>query len=152
MKELKNIYIDSTNKTPQIDFNSVTGDLIISGRSIPENASKVYQPLLDWITEYIQDPTQTTNLRLQLDYFNTSSSIWLAKLVKTLCKIRNPESVLLIHLYFDVEDYDNMDPEDIQETLSLVVDNISSTVISIGVKIYGTDDKGTVIKESMILI
>ena len=45
-----------------------------------------------------------------------------------------------------------MDPEDIQETLSLVVDNISSTVISIGVKIYGTDDKGTVIKESMILI
>ena len=97
MKELKNIYIDSTNKTPQIDFNSVTGDLIISGRSIPENASKVYQPLLDWITEYIQDPTQTTNLRLQLDYFNTSSSIWLAKLVKTLCKIRNPESVLLIH-------------------------------------------------------
>jgi hypothetical protein len=152
MKELKNIYIESTNKTPQIDFNGITGDLIISGRSIPENATKIYQPLFEWLSEYIHKPSQTTNLRLQLDYFNTSSSIWLAKLVKTLCQIKNPESVLLIHLYFDVEDYDNMDPEDIQETLSLVVDNISSTVISIGVKIYGTDDKGTIIKESMILI
>jgi hypothetical protein len=152
MKELKAIFIDPTNKTPLIDFNNLTGDLILSGRSIPEDANKIFEPVQTWITEYINNPKATTNLRLNLEYFNTASSIWLAKIIKTLSKIKDPENVLLIHLYFNLEDYDNMETEDIKDVLSPVVDIISSSAISIGVKIYGTDDKSEVIKESTVLI
>ncbi|HCI54795.1 MAG TPA: hypothetical protein DFI01_02600 [Bacteroidales bacterium] len=45
MKELKNIYIEKTSKTPEVDFDAITGDLILSGRSIPENATEIYEPL-----------------------------------------------------------------------------------------------------------
>jgi len=152
MKDLKNIFVEATAKTPLVDFNFLSGDLILHGKSIMENATKFYEPLIKWISEYVKDPKQTTNLRLNLEYFNTASSIWIAKIVKNLSKINHPEYLLLIHLYFDIEDYDDMGTEDVKDALSPVIDIISIATISIGVKIYGIDDKGSVIKESMVLI
>jgi len=79
MKEIKNIFQDSTEKAPQVDFNYLTGELILAGKSIPENATELYEPIYSWINDYIKNARPTTNLRLNLEYFNTASSIWLAK-------------------------------------------------------------------------
>jgi hypothetical protein len=152
MKELKNLYKDPTQKTPQIDFNYLTGELILAGKSIPENATEIFSPIYDWVNNYIKNARQTTNLRLNLEYFNTASSIWLAKIVKCLSKIEIPDSVLQIHLYFNIEEFDTMDIEDIKDSLSHVVDIVNNSTISIGIKIYGTDEKGRIIKESLVLI
>ncbi len=152
MKELKNIFVEATPKTPQIDCNHLTGELILSGRSIPENATDIYEPVLNWVSEYINNPRHTTNLRLNLEYFNTASSIWLAKIVKALGKIKDPDNVLFVHLYFNIEEFDNMEAEDLKDALGPVVDIISSANISVGVKIYGTDDKGEILKETMVLL
>ncbi|HVN59495.1 MAG TPA: DUF1987 domain-containing protein [Bacteroidales bacterium] len=152
MRDLKNIFIEPTGKTPQVDFNFLTGDLILSGRSIPENATEIYDPLFKWVVEYVRSPRQTTNFRLNLEYFNTASSIWLAKMVKALSRISDPDNVLYIHLYFSVEEFDNMETEDLKDALAPVVDIVGDSVISIGVKIYGMDDKGEIIKDSIILL
>jgi hypothetical protein len=152
MREYNNLLIEPTSKTPQIDFNNLTGDLILSGRSIPENATELYEPLFLWVNEYVKKAKPVTNLRLNLEYFNTASSIWLAKIVKSLSRIKDRESVLLIHLYFNIEEYDSMETEDIRDALSPVIDIIHTSTISIGVKIYGTDDKGDILKESSVLI
>ena len=150
--ELKNLFIEPTAKTPQVDLNYPSGELIMSGKSIPENAAELYEHILKWVLEYIKNPRHTTNLRFNLEYFNTSSSIWLARIVKALCSIKDPEFTLLIHLYFNIEEFDNMEVEDIKDALSPVIDMIGTPTISIGIKIYGTDDKGEILKESMVLI
>jgi len=152
MNELKDLFIEPTEKTPQIDFNFHTGDLILSGKSIPENAFDLYEPVHQWVTEYVENPRPLTNLRLNIEYFNTSSLIWLSKITKTLCKIKDPDNVLLIHSYFDVEDFDSMEEDDLRDAISPVVDVIGTATVSIGVKSYGTDAKGEIIKESMVLI
>ena len=152
MKPVKNIYIEKTPKTPEVDFNQQTGDLILDGRSIPENASKLYEPLLDWIGEYVKSPKLTTNLRLKLEYFNTASSIWLAKMVNTLSKIDKQDSVLIVHLYFDAEDFDTMDLEELRDIVSLLSENTREAKTSIGVKAYGTGKDGRIVKESTIFI
>ncbi len=152
MKELKNIFIERTSKTPEVDFDVLTGDLILSGRSIPENATELYEPLFIWVSEYIKNPCPTTNLRLNLEYFNTASSIWLAKIVKTLTRMDNPDNIVYIHLYFDIEEFDNMESEDIKDAISPVIDIINDATVSIGVKIYGTDENGGIIKESLVFI
>jgi len=149
---LKNLFIEPSLKTPQIDLNCVNGELIFSGRSIPENAAELYQSILDWIHEYSKNPRQVTNLRLNLEYFNTASSIWLAKIVKVLSAIQNSENTLMIHLYFNIDELNNMDSEDIKDALSPIIDIIGSPTISIGIKIYGTDSNGQILKESIILI
>jgi hypothetical protein len=152
MKELKTIFKDPTDKTPQIDFNRITGELILSGKSISENPTDIYEPVYNWVTNYIKNPRQTTNLRLNLEYFNTASSIWLAKIVKCLSKIEIPESVLLVHLYFNIEEFDSMDVDDIKNALSHVVDIVNPSTVSIGIKLYGTDENSKTIKEAMVLI
>ena len=150
--QLKNNLIEGSAKTPQIDLNHLNGELIFSGRSIPENAAELYDDVLAWVNEYIKQPRQITNLRLNLEYFNTASSIWLAKIVKALSTIENSENTLIIHLYFNIEEFDSMDSEDIKDTLSPIIDIIGSPMLSIGIKIYGTDPLGMIMKESMVLI
>jgi hypothetical protein len=152
MNEINHIFTEGTSKTPQVDFNHHSGDLILSGRSIPENAAKIYEPLLLWINDYIKSPRKLTNLRLHLDYFNSASTIWIAKLIKALGKIEEEDCVLYIHIYFDIEDFTDMDEEDVKYTIGSLIDNIGDVKISIGIKLYGLDINGNVIKESTILI
>ena len=150
MKELKNLFVEQTDKTPLIDLNYMNGELLLSGRSIPINAPRIFEPIIEWVNEYIKNPRQTTNLRLNLEYFNTASSIWLAKIVKALAGINKSDCILILHIYFPVEDFDDID--DIKDDLSPVIDVISSATVSVGLKIYGTDEKGKILKESMIFI
>ncbi len=150
--ELKNLYIEPAAKTPQVDFNHLSGELILSGRSIPENAAKLYDKVLKWVNEYVKNPRHTTNLRINLEYFNTSSAIWLAKVIESLCTIKNSEYTLIIHIYFSIDDYDNMETDDLKDELHPLINMIGNPTVSLGIKIYGTDDNGEVLKESMVLI
>jgi hypothetical protein len=148
--EIKNLFIEPTDKSPQIDLNHLTGELIFSGRSIPENAAKLYEDVFKWVRNYTIDPKQKTNLRLILEYFNTSSLIWIAKIIRVLCSMKEKENSVMIHLYFDFEDFDNM--EDLKSELSPIIDMIGSPHINVAIKIYATDKKGEILKESLILI
>jgi hypothetical protein len=58
--------------------------------------------------------------------------------------------VLFLHIYFPIEDFDDID--DIKDDLSPIIDVVGSAAVSVGLKIYGTDDSGKVLKESMIFI
>jgi hypothetical protein len=151
--ELENLIIEQTAKTPQIDLNRLTGDLLFYGRSIPENATKLYEPVLNWVAEYILRANPTTNLRLDLEYFNTASSMYLAKMLKVLSRIKVPEYVLIIHLYIPVEEFNEMNEfEDICDTFSPITDIFHDSITSIGLKLYAKDDKGEIIKTRLVFI
>ena len=68
------IKIEGTPKTPTVNFNAESGVLEIKGRSIPENAVEFYKPLVDWIGLMADSLRTTTQVNVQLEYFNTSSS------------------------------------------------------------------------------
>jgi hypothetical protein len=152
MKELNRIFIEGTPKVPQIDFDHRSGELILSGRSIPENAAKVYEPVLEWIKLYTASPSPTTNFRLNLEYFNTASTIWIAKIIRTLSTIRQADHVLFVHLYVDLEDSETLDQEEVRDLIGSITDNIVDPGISIGVKIHAVDETGKVVKESLVFI
>lgn len=150
--ELKKLYIEPGIKTPQIDFNNFSGELILSGKSIPENAAQLYEKVLIWVNEYIKSPKLTTNLRINLEYFNTSSAIWISKIVAAISSIKGSDSTLIIHLYFNIEDYDSMEADDLKDELHPIISMIGNPTISVGIKIYATDNIGEILKESMVLI
>jgi SiaC family regulatory phosphoprotein len=153
MKDIKSFIIEETPKTPKIELNPFTGDFIFSGKSIPENAAKVYEPVLNWVTEYILQAKPTTNLRLNLEYFNTSSSLWLAKIFKVLARINEPDYVLIFHLYLPVDEYDELvDFDDLKDAFFPIADVVQTAVPSIGIKLYGTNDEDEVIKDKLVFI
>jgi hypothetical protein len=150
---MNELIIEQTPKTPQIDLNQLTGDLLFYGRSIPENATKLFEPVLNWVAEYIAEANATTNLRLDLEYFNTASSIYLAKMLKVLTRIKVPEYVLIIHLYFPVEEFNELNEfEDIYDAFSPITDIFHDAITSIGIKLYAKDEKGEIIKTRMVFI
>lgn len=152
MNQLKRIFTEGTLKSPQVDFNNLTGELILFGKSIPENAAKVYEPLLQWISVYVNSPLQTTNFRLNLEYYNTATSIWIAKLVRELSKINRQDSILFIHVYFDQDDFDSMDIEELKDMVFSLISQIEEPRVSIGIKTYGTREDGKIIPGSTIII
>jgi hypothetical protein len=153
MNEFTNLFVEQTSKTPQVDLNQYNGELILYGKSIPENAAKVYEPVLNWITQYIQNPRQTTNFRVNLEYFNTSSSIWIVKILKTLVQIKNPDYVVILHIYIPLEDFEDMEQSgDIKEAFSPVTDILSDTIVSIGIKVYALVENEKIVKEKLIFI
>ena len=153
MKEFQSLVIEKTPKTPQIDLDRLTGNLIFSGRSIPENAAKIYEPVLNWVTEYILKARPTTNLRLNLEYFNTASILWLSKIFRNLIRISEPNYVLIVHLYMPVDDFNGIiEFEDIIDAFAPIEDILQSNLASIGIKLHGTADNGEIIKETLVFI
>ncbi len=69
----KKLQIASTEDSPEIIFDVEKNILLISGRSLPEDAFNFYAPILKWMKEYINEPNQNSELILNLDYFNSSS-------------------------------------------------------------------------------
>ena len=149
---MENLKIAATAKTPEIDFNYSTGELVSTGISIPENPAKLYEVVLEWVKDYAEQPSKITNLRLNLEYFNTSSVIWIAKIVKVLSSMKKKEATLMVHLYYDIHEFESMEAEDIADTISPIIGIVESPEISIGIKIYGLDTDGQILKETMVFI
>jgi len=97
------LHIDATAKTPEILFDAEANRLMLSGRSIPENAVDFYRPLLDWARSVTADTGMV--VQVQLEYFNTSSSKCLLDLFKRL-EVSNSLEVLW---YFDSDDEDMLE-------------------------------------------
>jgi hypothetical protein len=153
MNEFHSYLIEETPKTPQIDLNHLTGEFIFSGKSIPENAAKIYEPVLNWVSQYILIARPTTNVRINFEYFNTSSSLWLAKILKVLVRINEPDYVIIIHLYLPEEEYDELKEfEDLKDAFFPIADIFQFAIPSIGVKLYGTDEEDAIIKEKIVFV
>ena len=80
MEDLKH---EGSAKTPVVEFSS-NGELLLKGRSIPENSIEFYKPLIEWLESYSESPNSTTVLSVQLEYFNTSSSKCILDVFKKL--------------------------------------------------------------------
>jgi hypothetical protein len=65
-------FLEKTSHTPFIKFDS--GVLVISGRSIPEDSTMVYEPLFEFIERYIKNPLALTEIDISLEYANSSTN------------------------------------------------------------------------------
>ncbi len=152
MEELKNLVIEKTSKTPRIELIHGSGEVSFTGKSLPENASRIYEPVLTWVTDYILNPKPVTNLRLNLEYFNTSSMLWISKIIKALTRINNPDYRLMVHIYIPLEEYDDMkETADIRESFNPLTDILQHSIPEVSMKLYATDDTSHVIRDAVVL-
>jgi hypothetical protein len=103
---MEDIRIEGSPKTPTVNFLAQNGKLEVKGRSIPENSIEFYKPLIDWIEEYAKSPNQKTEVNVQLEYFNTSSSKCILDVFKKLEAI-NQE--IVINWYYEEDDEDMLE-------------------------------------------
>lgn len=99
--------MEGSMKTPAVNCNPQTGKIEIKGRSIPENAIKFYKPIMDWLDQYSSNPQKLTEVDLQLEYFNTSSSKCILDFFKKLILIFTAGNEMVINWIY-VDDDDDM--------------------------------------------
>ena len=100
MEDLKH---EGSAKTPVVEFSS-NGELLLKGRSIPENSIEFYKPLIEWLESYSESPNSTTVLSVQLEYFNTSSSKCILDVFKKLESVSGSEITVKWHYQEDDEE------------------------------------------------
>ena len=152
MEKLTDLIVEKTSKTPQIELKYSSGEISLTGRSLPENATRIYEPVLNWVGKYIAQPQPVTNLRLKIEYFNTSSSLWISKIVKTLTRINNPDYRLMVHIYIPLEEYDDMKLSgDLRDSFNPFTDILQDSIPEVSLKLYATDDSSKVIRDALVL-
>lgn len=106
---MKLLILEGTNITPDISFDAETGKLYLKGRSIPENALEFYQPIFEWLDNYLEAPKSKTVVHVQFDYFNTSSSKCILDVLKRIDKVDEAGHDVLVKWYYDENDEDMME-------------------------------------------
>ncbi len=119
---MENFFLEGTNKTPQLDFNSNEGRFLIAGRSIPENSIEFYKPLFEWLDNYVSQAKSNTILDVKLEYFNTSSSKCLVEIFRKLETLQQKNDNVLINWFYEEDDEDMQESgEDFQEIIDIKI-------------------------------
>ena len=106
---MSNLIINDSIKTPTVVFD-IAGILEIKGKSIPENSIEFYRPVFEWLDIYSQSPASKTELKISLEYFNTSSSKCLLDILRRLETINlSGKSAVKVLWFYDADDEDMME-------------------------------------------
>jgi len=117
---MESIIIEGTPKTPTVEFNAEEGKVEIRGRSIPENSVEFYNPLIAWLEEYGNNPKDVTQVNIQLEYFNTSSSKCILDVFKKLESLAKAGNDIKVNWFYEEDDEDMLEAgEDYQSIIKL---------------------------------
>jgi hypothetical protein len=50
--------ISPTDDSPEINFNPDSGIFELKGKSLPEDVSSFYNPVIEWLEEYAKNPAE----------------------------------------------------------------------------------------------
>lgn len=101
---METLYIEGTKTSPTFLLNPQKGLIEISGRSIPENAEKLYLPAIQWVKEYFSEPHQHTVINIKLEYFNSPSARSLINLLAAINDATPSKEKLTVNWFYDETD------------------------------------------------
>ena len=108
---VKHIKIEATENSPKIILDATKGLIHISGDSYPENTFEFYEMVLEWLQNYFNSPLETTTVKLNLSYFN-SSTVQILFEIFDIFQENREKTTFVIEWYYDKEDSDWRDDYD----------------------------------------
>lgn len=99
--------IERTRISLAVFLDSVSGVLSFEGRSLPENSTVFFKPILNWVEEYAKSPAKKTQCSFTLEYFNSASRKCVVDILRILDNIHKKEQSVTIVWNYDEGD-DNM--------------------------------------------
>jgi hypothetical protein len=113
------LYISPTKNSPEIYFSPEENIFFIRGNSAPEDVREMYYPVIEWIDIFINDILNGTGavytkdnpliLKVDLDYFNSSSAKFLLDIFNDLKRLSSVKIPFIIEWHYDEQDIDMLD-------------------------------------------
>lgn len=131
---MDSLIIHPTEDSPSVIFDIKEKHFIISGESRPENSSKFYAPVIDWVIEFekllfLQNnelaDTSPFVFSFKLEYFNSSTSKYFMDILLILKKIVSKGYNIVVEWNYEKNDTCMLDSgKDFSEIVDLEFDFI----------------------------
>ena len=99
------VSLESTKRTPNVLLDP-SGRIRSGGRSIPEDASKFYDNILNWVLDYCHTPSDSTVVDIELEYFNSGSAKFVMQILRELSELIVEGRDLKVNWYYEEGDDD----------------------------------------------
>lgn len=83
-KKMKDLKIKGTMDSPEVSFTPATNVILFEGRSLQEDPQAFYSVIIDWLKSNILGSKNLIHFQFKMDYFNSSSSRYLMKILMML--------------------------------------------------------------------
>ncbi len=103
---METINVEATDETPRVILDSDSNQFEFSGKSLPEDVTTFYNPILDWLEAYGLEPNEKSNFVFKMDYFNTASSKLILDILMKLEEINDEHDGVIVEWYFREDDED----------------------------------------------
>lgn len=100
------LLIQATAQTPLVNLNPTTGIMEIRGRSIPDDPEAFWGAVLTWFDDYMANPIEETLVRIDLEYFNITSSKRILFLLYKLNELVDSGKKAKVEWYYRQSDED----------------------------------------------
>ena len=118
--------IRATNDTPKVLLDPENDIFEISGRSLPEDVVSFYQPVLDWLEDYKNEPNDFTEFVFKYIYFNTATSKLVQDILIKLEEIHEAGDQVQVIWFYEEDDEDMLDlGEEFSENVDIPFEIIS---------------------------
>ncbi|MHC1703103.1 MAG: DUF1987 domain-containing protein [Tenuifilaceae bacterium] len=126
---MNTIKIMGTDDTPTVILDSDNEIFEISGRSLPEDVTAFYEPIIGWLDEYSSSPNTKTVFTFKLVYFNTASSKLLLDILMKLEQMHEDGKDVLVRWYYPEDDEDMQEAgEEYADIVDVPFEQVSYTL------------------------
>jgi len=115
---MEKFIVAQEEKVPRIEFDAQSGNLLLEGRSNPENARELFGPMIEWMDQYIKDPAEVTELTINLELFNTSSSKYIMELMKKIRYLADHDYKFRVVWKYEDDDEEMLDTAEAYEMMT----------------------------------
>lgn len=126
---MNTIKIMGTDDTPTVILDAENEIFEISGRSLPEDVTAFYEPIIRWLDEYASGPNPKTVFTFKLVYFNTASSKLLLDILMKLEQMHEDGKEMLVRWYYPEDDEDMQEAgEEYADIVDVPFEQVSYTL------------------------
>lgn len=121
------IKIKGQTDTPHVILDAENSVFELSGKSMPEDVNAFYEPIIDWLNEYKDEPNENTEFLFRMNYFNSASSKFFHEIINILKEIQDNGKAVKV-IWFHDEDDEAMEEagEEFKEMIKIPFDIISN--------------------------
>lgn len=106
---MSNLTLEATQSTPKVVFDLTSKHFELSGRSMPENSLKFYNPVLQWLKDNLVKVEGEIELDVNLEYYNTGTYVRLMEIFNYLAELKEEGREVRIVWYYDDDDPDQLE-------------------------------------------
>jgi hypothetical protein len=110
---MKDLIIEE--KKDNLGISCSNGAVTMTGNSLLPNAQKFFQPVEEWVSEYVKNPEPKTEITLKFNYVDTASVQAIFNVLKKFREIPNYEENVVVNWHFEFDDPELLEVGEIME-------------------------------------